>query len=169
MLSFFRTDLSWALCKGSCSTANTESLFSSYRVFGHSINKNYLTVLAARNSEEHVLLLAASRMCPYSYLPSYIKLTSWLWKINYVRDHRHLPLSCALAFHPIGFSEINSNCAPICTEIFVEVESNLHFASFFFFFFCIIVSEPCGKVITAISTTTEMESPSPAVSAGTNV
>lgn len=137
--------------------ATLNTYFPSYRLFDHSFNKNHLTVLAARNSEEHVPSLAASRMHPHSYLPSYTKFICWLWKFNYVPDHRHLPLSCTLVFHPIGFSEITSACASICTKIFVEVESNLHLASIFFS--CIMVSEPYGKVIMAISTTAEMESP----------
>lgn len=41
----------------------------SCRVFGWSSNRNHLTAPAARNSEECVLSLVASRVCPCSYFP----------------------------------------------------------------------------------------------------
>jgi len=105
----------------------------SYRVFGRSTHKNHLTVLAARNSQEHVLSLSACRVCPHSHLPSSIKPICWLWKLSHVPYHRHLPMSFELVFHPIDFNEITSACASVCTERFAEIESNPHLVSFFFF------------------------------------
>lgn len=72
-LPFFRANPSQGLCKGSCSQPTLNPYSPSYRVAGWSTYKNPLTVPAARNSEEHVLSLVASRVCPCSYLPIYDK------------------------------------------------------------------------------------------------